>query len=68
MTKKVVGIESGKKPEAPCPFCNEVPACPGWTCKRLSSVAVEDESWQVWFKDEPETSVEFTFTPDPDAV
>jgi hypothetical protein len=60
---KVVGLDEKRKA---CPFCGAKPACPDWTCKRLSSVAVEDESWQVWFKDEPETSVEFTFTPDTD--
>ena len=64
MASKVTGITEGKKPEKPCIFCAAVPACPDWTCKRLSSVAVEDDSWQVWFVEEPETTVEFTFTPD----
>lgn len=40
MTSKVIGIESGKKPEEPCPFCGAIPACQGWTCQRLSAVEI----------------------------
>ena len=67
MASKVTGITDGKKPEKPCPFCGAVPACQDWTCKRLSSVCVDSDGWQVWFVGEPEVSAEFTFTPDPAA-
>ena len=59
--KKVSDI--GEKQKA-CVYCGALPACPDWTCKRLSSVAIEGESIQVWFVEEPETTVEVTFTPD----
>ena len=43
---KIVGIEKNKKP---CQFCGKTPACPDWTCARLSSVTVDENGWQVEF-------------------
>jgi hypothetical protein len=55
---KVVGIDSKAKA---CQWCGAKPACPDWTCKRLSSVSQDETGWQVWFVE----TVEFTFTPEP---
>jgi hypothetical protein len=49
VTKKIVGIETAKKVDEPCPFCGARPACPDWTCKRLASVTVDEAGWSVEF-------------------
>ena len=47
---KVVGIDSGRKPDGPCKWCGAKPACEDFTCPRLRRVAsYSDDSWEVWF-------------------
>jgi hypothetical protein len=65
-TKKVVGIESGKKPDEPCKFCGKTPACPGWTCSRLAAVVCHaDGSYEVEFVlENPPPEIHIYVSPD----
>ena len=42
---KVVGIEKGRKPDAPCPYCGAEKACPDFTCPRIASIQGADDGW-----------------------